>query len=231
LPGTYQCNDAKRRIADEAPSRAACGLPETGFVFCCFNNNYKIAPAIFAIWMRLLAQVESSVLWLLADNPAAMRNLRVCAQAHGIASERLIFAERTSLEQHLARHARADLFLDTLPYGAHTTASDALWAGLPVLTCLGESFAGRVGASLLHAAGLPELVAPDRAAYEARALQYARDPIALAAIRERLIHNRGDCALFDTARFTRHLEAAYGAMMARLRGGEPPQAFAVAPIP
>ena len=222
LPDTYQCNDSRRPIAESAPSRAAAGLPETGFVFCCFNNNYKIAPETFDIWMGLLREVPESVLWLLDDNRDATRNLRREAQARGVAPERLIFAPRAGVEEHLARHRLADLFLDTLPYGAHTTASDALWAGLPVLTVLGESFAGRVAASLLHAVGLPELVADSLKTYETRALQLAREPGALTAVKEKLAANRDTQPLFDTARITRNLEAAYIAMWQRQQRGEPP---------
>jgi len=222
LPGSYQCNDSKRRIAETTPTRAEAGLPETGFVFCCFNNNYKITPEVFGIWMRLLHDVKGSVLWLLEGNAAASRNLRNEAAARAVAGERLIFATRQSLEDHLARHRLADLFLDTLPYNAHTTASDALWAGLPVLTVLGETFAGRVAASLLHAVGLPELIAPSVAAYEKLALHLARDPAALTELKARLARNRLAFPLFDTSHFTSSLEAAYLAMIERHCRGEPP---------
>src|SRR4029453_18065999 len=158
LPDTYQPNDRTRETADTPTDRASAGLPPDGFVFCCFNNSYKIQPPVFDVWMRLLQGVEGSVLWLLADNAAATRNLKREAAARGIDPERLVFAPRRDLPEHLARHRLADVFLDTLPYNAHTTASDALWAGLPVVTCKGNTFAGRVAASLLHAAGLPELV-------------------------------------------------------------------------
>ena len=158
LPDCYQVNDTKRKIAERAPTRQEMGLPEQAFVFCCFNNNWKITPAMFDVWMRLLHQVEGSVLWLLWDNESAERNLRKEAQRRGIDPSRLVFAGRLPPDEHLARHRLADLFLDTLPYNAHTTASDALWAGLPVLTCKGEAFAGRVAASLLHAVGVPELI-------------------------------------------------------------------------
>src|SRR5262249_42315050 len=152
------------------------GLPDSGFVFCCFNNSYKILPDTFAIWMRLLKAVEGSVLWLLEDNPTAAKNLRREADARGVDPTRLIFAPRAPLDEHLARHRLADLFLDTLPYNAHTTASDAVWAGLPVLTCPGTSFASRVATSLLCTIGLPDLVMETAAAYEAKALELARDP-------------------------------------------------------
>ena len=158
LPDCYQPNDRQRRIAVATPGRREAGLPENGFVFCCFNNNYKLTPDVFSLWMRLLHRVEGSVLWLLEDNAAAAANLRREAAARDIDPSRLVFAPRADLPDHLARHRLADLFLDTLPVNAHTTASDALWAGLPVLTCVGEAFAGRVAASLLRAAGLPELV-------------------------------------------------------------------------
>src|SRR6185369_17109332 len=182
LPDTYQCNDSKRRIAEHTPTRTEAGLPEQGFVFCCFNNNFKIQPEVFDVWMRLLAAIEGSVLWLIEDNVAAARNLTREASARGIAAERLIFAPRVDLEVHLARHRVADLFLDTLPYNAHTTASDALWAGLPVLTRIGQTFAGRVAASLLSAIDLPELVVSSLQDYEAAALRLARNPTELAAL-------------------------------------------------
>ena len=212
LPGSYQVNDRQRLIAPEAPSREACGLPAEGFVFCCFNNNYKISPAVFDVWMRLLRQVPGSVLWLLQDNPDAMANLRAETQARGVEAQRLVFAGRVPLPEHLARHRHAGLFLDTLPYNAHTTASDALWAGLPVLTCLGKSFAGRVAASLLHAAGMPELVAADLQEYESRAYQLATDTALLEDTRARLWARRGTCALFDSDAFRQHLEAVYQTM-------------------
>ncbi len=228
LPDTYQCNDGARDDTGPAKARAEYGLPETGFVFCCFNNNFKILPDLFKIWMRLLARVDGAVLWLMADNANAARNLAQAASEHGIAPDRLIFAPRIGVADHLARHRAADLFLDTLPYGAHTTASDALWAGLPVITCLGSTFAGRVGASLLSAIGLPELVARSLEEYEALVLKLVRDPAALAAIKEKLARNRDTHALFDTSRFTRNLEAALITMWERHRRGEPRQGFTAA---
>ena len=228
LPGSYQVNDRQRAVAPETPSRAAAGLPAEGFVFCCFNNNYKITPGMFDIWMRLLAQVEGSVLWLLQDNDEAAANLRKEAAARGIDPTRLVFAARMGLPEHLARQRLADLFLDTLPYNAHTTCSDALWVGLPVLTCLGHSFAGRVAASLLRAADMPELICEDLAAYEARALQLATHPEELRGLRTRLEQGRLGCALFDTDRFRRGLEQAFQVMHARQRDGMAPQGFAVA---
>ena len=227
LPDTYQANDSKRRIAERTPTRAESGLPESGFVYCCFNNNYKITPDIFDVWMRLLDKVNGSALWLLEDNDTASRNLRREAQERGIAPERLVFAPRKGLEEHLARHRLADLFLDTLPYNAHTTASDALWAGLPLLTCQGTTFPGRVGTSLLHAVGLPELVARDLTEYETLALRLAMSPSALASIRAKLARNRTTMPLFDTERFRRHIESAYAIMWERNQRGEPPASFAV----
>jgi predicted O-linked N-acetylglucosamine transferase (SPINDLY family) len=230
LPDCYQPNDAKRPVAERTPDRAEAGLPASGFVFCCFNNNYKITPAVFDVWMRLLKRVDGSVLWLLEDNVAAARNLRSEAQRQGVAPERLILAPRVPLEDHLARHRLADLFLDTLPYNAHTTGSDALWMGLPLLTCMGHTFPGRVAASLLDAIGVPELIAGSLPDYEARALDLALAPARLAAVRARLARNRASCALFDTERFRRHLESAYATMWERQRRGEPPEGFSVASL-
>lgn len=227
LADCYQVNDRGREIPGKPPTRAACGLPDRGFVFCCFNNNYKIAPDIFAIWMRLLQEVPGSVLWLLSDNPGAEDNLRRAAVAAGIAPARLVFAPRAHLSEHMARHALADLFLDTLPLNAHTTASDALWAGVPVLTCPGRSFGARVAGSLLHAAGLPELVVPTLAAYEAAALRLAREPQLVAGLKAKLAAARRTAPLFDTDATRRQLEAAYATMWQRWQRGEPPRSFAV----
>jgi len=222
LPQTYQSTDNRREISVRPFSRADCNLPETGFVFCCFNNNYKIAPDIFDIWMRLLLAVPGSVLWLLETGDGVAGRLRTEAQARGVAPERLIFAHRLPSPEHLARHRLADLFLDTFHYNAHTTASDALWAGLPVLTRLGNTFASRVAASLLRAAGLPELITETTEDYEALALALARDPDRLQSIRQKLAAQRDTCALFDTPRFTRAIEAAYHAMWDRHMQGLPP---------
>jgi len=223
LPDTYQVNDSKRPIADRLFTRAECGLPEGGFVFCCFNNNYKVTLEIFDIWMRLLKTVESSVLWLLEDNISATKNLSAEAQGRGIAPERLVFAKRIELSEHLARHRLADLFLDTLPYNAHTTASDALWAGLPVLTCLGNTFPGRVAASLLNAIGLPELITHNLDEYEALALKLATNPQWLLSLRQKLEVNRSTHRLFDTAAFTKHIESAYVSMWTRHQAGLAPE--------
>jgi len=215
LPRSYQPNDRQRAIA-AAPTRAAQGLPDGAFVFACFNNTYKIAPAMFARWMRILAAVDGSVLWLLQDNDAATANLRATAALHGIAAERLHFAPRLRVDEHLARHACADLFLDTLPYNAHTTASDALWAGLPVLSCRGTTFPGRVGASLLHALDLAdELVVDDIAAYESRAIALAREPARVTRVRERLAQARATAPLWDTPAYARALEALFAQALGR----------------
>ena len=229
LPETYQANDSARRVAERAPSRAEAGLPGSGFVFASFNNSYKITPAVFDVWMRLLRAIDGSVLWLLQDNETATANLKREAEARGVEPRRLIFARRVDVAEHLARQRLADLFLDTLPCTAHTTASDALWVGLPVLTVLGTTFAGRVAASLLHAIGLPELVTSSLADYETLALSLARDPAALSRLKAKLQDNRLVYPLFDTARFTRNLESAYEAMWNRTQRGEPPTSFAIAP--
>lgn len=227
LPNSYQVNDSKRYISDREFSRVELGLPAEGFVFCCFNNNYKIMPSTFDGWMRILQAVEGSVLWLLEDNPLAADNLRREAVARGVAAERLVFAPRMPLDEHLARHRHADLFLDTLPYNAHTTASDALWAGLPVLTCAGSAFASRVAASLLHAVGLPELVVDTQHEYEARAIALARDAHAILALHDKLKSLLPQAPLFDTRRFARDIEAAYVAMHERALQGLPPDVIEV----
>jgi protein O-GlcNAc transferase len=226
LPGCYQPNDSRRDTA-AVPSRRDCGLPPEGFVFCCFNGSWKITPAFFAIWTRLLRAVPGSVLWLLDSNPLARRNLRREAEARGVDPQRLVFAPIAPIAEHLARHRHADLFLDTLPCNAHTTASDALWAGLPVLTCAGETFAGRVAASLLAAVGLPELIVPSLEAYERLALDLARTPQRLRVLRARLETGRPAAALFDTSGYARNIEAAYARMWETWRNGEHPAAFAV----
>lgn len=222
LPNSYQANDRKRAIGARPGGRSESGLPRDAFVYCCFNASYKIGPDAFAAWMRILHAVASGVLWLIEETPVVAANLRRAAARAGIDPERLVFARRVPLAEHLARHACADLFLDTWPCNAHTTASDALWAGLPVLTRVGGSFAGRVGASLLAALGLPELVTPDTAAYEAEAVALARDAARLASMSERLAANRLRQPLFDTELTTRHLEAAFAAMHARAVAGSGP---------
>ena len=229
LPDFYQVTDSKRRIAEQTPTRVEAGLPEKSFVFCCFNNHYKITRQLFDIWMRLLERVPDSVLWLSQPNPAAQENLRKEAQARGVDPGRLVFAPRIKLEEHLARQRLADLFLDTLPYNAHTTASDALQAGLPVLTCAGETFPARVAGSLLHAVGLPELVTQNLQEYEALALKLATEPALLGETRRKLERNRLIAPCFDTDRFRRHIESAYTTMWEIWQRGEKPKAFAVRP--
>jgi predicted O-linked N-acetylglucosamine transferase (SPINDLY family) len=215
LPHSYQVNDAKRQISDRVFTREEVGLPPTGFVFCCFNNNYKITPDTFDGWMRILQAVPDSVLWLLTDNPTAATNLCKEAELRGVSAKRLVFAPLLGLAEHLARHRLADLFIDTLPCNAHTTASDALWAGLPVLTCMGEAFASRVAASLLKAVGLPELITESQPAYEALAIELANHPEKLAGIKLKLERNRLTTPLFDTTSYARHLEALYTEMYAK----------------
>jgi len=222
LPNSYQVNDTSRVIANRQFTRAELGLPEQGFVFCCFNNNYKITPVVFDSWMRILHHVEGSVLWLLEDNATAARNLRLAATARGINSERIIFAQRLALPEHLARHRLADLFLDTLPCNAHTTTSDALWAGLPVLTCMGEAFASRVAASLLSAVGLPELITTNLDDYQVLAIQLATHPEQLDALKQKLADNRLTTPLFDTELFTQHIESAFQMMFDRYQAGLAP---------
>jgi predicted O-linked N-acetylglucosamine transferase (SPINDLY family) len=222
LPDSYQVNDRARSISDTKFTRAEFGLPPAGFVFCCFNNSYKIVPACFHAWMRILTRVPDSVLWLSDLNPFAKNNLRREAERRGVSAERLVFAQRMpSSPDHLARQRLADLFLDTLPYNAHTTASDALWAGLPVLTCIGNAFPGRVAASLLRAIQLPELIAQTPSQYEDLAVEMANDTGRLGDIRLRLADNRTRAPLFDTQRFTTHLEAAYREIHARKQAGMP----------
>ncbi len=221
LPDCYLITDDRRVIAQRTPSRSECGLPEDGFVFCCFNNTYKLGPETFGVWMRLLTATPGSVLWLSEANATAQANLRREAEQSGVAASRLIFASRLpDVADHLARQRQADLFLDTLPYNAHTTACDALWAGVPLLTCLGTTFVGRVAASLLKAIGLDELITHSLADYEALALKLAHDPTALAALRERLARNKTSFPLFDTARTTRQIETAYTMMWQRYQSRE-----------
>lgn len=227
LPGSYQPNDDRQRILDQTPSRATHGLPERGTVFCCFNRSYKVERQTFAAWMRILSAVPGSVLWLLWSNAATESRLREAASLAGVDPARLVFAQRTSKPEHLARHRVADLFLDTHTVNAHTTASDALWAGLPLLTWPGESFASRVAASLLEAVGLPELVVSSLADYEGTAIALGRDGERLGRLRARLANNRLKTPLFRTADYARGLERAIETMQARQLRGERPEAFAV----
>jgi predicted O-linked N-acetylglucosamine transferase (SPINDLY family) len=215
LPGSYQINDSLRPRPPPS-TRAAHGLGETDFVFCHFNYSYKIAPEMFAVWLRLLESVPSSVLWLLEGNTLLAANLRKEAARAGIDPTRLVFAPPLETAAHLSRLALGDLFLDSLPYNAHTTASDALWAGLPLLTCRGTAFAGRVAASLLQAVGLPELIANSLDEYASLAIKLAKDRALLQSYRNRLTHDPARLPLFDTVRTTRHIEAAYAGMMERL---------------
>jgi protein O-GlcNAc transferase len=230
LPGCFQVNDSTHKISARTPSRTEAGLPERGFVFCCFNGHYKITAPVFDIWMGLLKAIDGSVLWLIQSNEVAAANLRREALARGVDPVRLVFAPRMDPVDHLARHRLADVFLDTLPINAGATASDALWAGLPIVTRIGETFPGRMSASLLHAIGLPELVTRSIEDYQALALRLAGDPVLLAAIRRRLNDNRRTTPLFDTDRSRRHIEAAYTTMCEIHRRGESPRSFRVEPL-
>lgn len=227
LPDSYQATDAERPIPSTAPARSEVGLADDAFVYCAFNRASKITPPLFDIWMRLLTKTAGSVLWLLDADPAARENLKREAVARGVAAERIVFAPHVSAGEHLARHRLADLFLDTLPYNSHTSASDALWAGLPVLTCLGTAFAGRVAASLLSAVGVPELVTRSLDEYESLALRLAHDSELRAALKNKLVSHRTTWPLFDTARMTRHVEKAFNEMWRRHCAGETPASFAV----
>lgn len=226
LPDCYQPNDDQRAIAATKQSRAACGLPEKAFVFCSFNRPSKIAPAVFAVWMDVLRAVPNSVLWLLEINADAASNLRRAAQAHRVDPARLVFAPFVGSPENLARLRNADLILDTLPYNAHTTLSDALWAGIPAVTCRGKTFAGRVGASLLRAAGLSELITDSLSDYAALALALARDPDRLDALFAKL-ENPARLPLFESVRYTRNIEKAYSRMAELQRTGRRPEAFSI----
>ena len=227
LPNSYQVNDRRRAIAPIQFTKPELGLPEDAFVFCCFNNSFKITPDVFDTWVRVLKAVDASVLWLLQDNPTAAMNLQKEAALRGLNPARLVFAKRMGLSEHLARHKMADLFLDTLPCNAHTTASDALWAGLPVLTCIGESFASRVAGSLLNAIGLPELITQTSEDYEALAIELATKPSKLQSIKAQLAADRLTTPLFDTSLFTQHIEAAYEKMYERYQADFLPEHFEV----
>jgi predicted O-linked N-acetylglucosamine transferase (SPINDLY family) len=223
LPNSFQVNDGKRRISEKIFDRSDLGLPADAFVFCCFNNTSKILPESFDGWMRILAHVDNAVLWLLDDNSQASGNLRKEAAARGVSGDRLIFAPRIGVAEHLARHRCADLFLDSLPFNAHSTASDALWAGLPVLTRPGAAFSGRVAASLLRAVGLPQLIAPNQEQYEKLAVDLATNPLRLDQIRRALAVNKLTKPLFDTRLFTHQLESAYRAIIERHDAGLAPE--------
>ena len=219
MPHSYQINDRNRAISETTPTRAECGLPDDAFVFCCFNNSYKITPAEYDIWMRLLVEVPNSVLWLLDTGPTTKCNLLKEAEARGVDTNRLIFAPRMDLDAHLARHRLADLFLDTFIVNAHTTASDALWAGLPVLTVAGKQFAARVSASLLSAIHMPELIATTPSEYEAMALKIATEAGLASDLKQKLGDNRLTTPLFDTESFVRDLEAAFDLAYSRWQQG------------
>jgi predicted O-linked N-acetylglucosamine transferase (SPINDLY family) len=227
LPDCFQPNDERRAISAKVPLRRDLALPQTGFVFCCFNNNYKINPPCFEVWMRLLREIPGSILWILGDEPAVEANLRIEAERRGVAHQRLVFARRIPYPDHLARLQCADLFLDTVPFNAGTTASDALWAGLPILTCAGQTFAARMAGSLLRAMRLPELITSNLEEYEALALELARTPQRLNELRRRVAQNRVTSPLFDGGRICRHLESAYTAMWRRTEFGMPPDSFSV----
>jgi protein O-GlcNAc transferase len=222
LPHTYQVNDTRKPTPTRRWTRQEAGLPEQGVVFCCFNNAYKISPERFRTWMRILRRVEGSVLWLFQGEPQAIANLRREAATAGVDPERLVFAGFLPLAEHLGRYALADVFLDTGPYNAHTTASDALWCGVPVITRVGQAFAGRVAASLLGAVGLPEGVAESEQAYEDLAVEWASEPTCLAGLHDRLIAKRESAPLFDIAKTTRAIECAFAEMVGRQRSGLAP---------
>jgi predicted O-linked N-acetylglucosamine transferase (SPINDLY family) len=224
LPDSFIPFDSSYAIAEKTFMRPELGLPPEGFVFCCFNNGFKITPAIFDSWMRILTRAENSVLWLSPTNPTFATNLRKEAFRRGVEPRRLVFAARlASLPEHLARLRAADLFLDTFPYNAHASALDALWAGLPVLTCEGRSFASRVAASVLRTIDLPQLITGSLSQYEDTATSLAQDPVRLSRIREALAYNRASTALFDTSRYTKNLEATYERIHDRHHSGAAPE--------
>jgi predicted O-linked N-acetylglucosamine transferase (SPINDLY family) len=227
LPNCYQVNDRKREISDKVFNRKGEGLPENAFVFCCFNNTYKILPEIFSVWIQLLKELPDTVLWLLEKNEAAKENILLEARKLGVSSNRIIFAKKTKKEEHLARQRLADLFLDTFPYGAHTTASDALWVGLPLITMIGKSFQSRVAASLLHSVGHPELVAADLAGYKALIVELVKNPAQLQAIRSHLESQKLNLPLFDTPSFVKSIESAYIQMYQHAIDEKVPQTFYV----
>ncbi len=227
IPNSYMVNLSKIEVADTALIRFEHGLPDTGFVFCCFNNSFKITPTTFAGWMRILKAVEGSVLWLFEGNNSTIQNLITEALKFGINKSRLVFAKHMPVEEHLNRIKLADLFIDTLPCNAHTTSSDALRMGLPVLTCIGKSFASRIAASLLNAVNLPELITTTQEQYEALAIELATQPEKLKLIKAKLAHNLPTAPLYDTPLFTRHLESAYLTMYDRYQNGFAPEHIVV----
>ena len=227
LPHCYQPNDGTKKIGTTVFKREELGLPEEGFVFCCFNNSYKIVPRVFDSWARILKRIDGSVLWLFKSNELAPSNLMKEATARDISPDRLVFADRMPLADHLARHQLAGLFLDTLPYNAHTTASDALWTGLPVLTQTGTTFPGRVATSLLNAVGLPELAVRTQQEYEETAVRLATHPAELALLRDKLLKNKPTAPLFNTRQYTRHIERAFRAMFDRHKQGSGPAPISI----
>ena len=222
LPNCYMPQDNTRQISNKPISRVDCGLPENGFVFCCFNNSFKISPNEFDVWMRLLNKIEGSVLWLFKANEWSESNLRNEAGKRGVDADRLVFADKLPLEEHLGRLRLADLFLDTFNFNAHTTASDALWAGIPVVTKIGKSFAARVAGSLLNAIELPELITTTEKEYEALALSLATDPNKLTKIKKKLSEKKNSTSLFNTETYTKNLEQAYMQAYQRYANGLPP---------
>lgn len=227
LPNCYQANDNKRVISEKEFTRSDFGLPQDVFVYCCFNNNYKITPQIFKIWMSILKNTSKTVLWLLKDNELAAKNLLAQARQYGVSTDRIIFADRCEPAEHLARHQLADLFLDTFPYNAHTTASDALWSGLPILTYVGSTFPGRVTSSLLSGLGVTELIAGSQKDYGDMAISFANNPLELLSIRKKIEIKKLTCALFDTRQFTQNLENAFRLMHSRASANLPPEHFKI----
>jgi predicted O-linked N-acetylglucosamine transferase (SPINDLY family) len=223
LPNSYQVNDTKRQISDLVLQRSSVGLPESSFVFCSFNNSYKIMPKTFEIWMNILKNVDKSVLWLLADNELMKENIHKEAQRLGVIKDRIIFSSRQDLPDHLARHRLADIFLDTWPCNAHTTCSDALWVGLPVLTLIGESFASRVGASLLKAIGLEEMIMHTPETYQMKAIELGNNPNKVKIIKEKLMSNISSAPLFDIHLYVQHIEMAFRKMYEIYQNDQPPQ--------
>ena len=222
MPHSYQVNDRSRVISDRVFTKQEVGLPEEGFVFACFNSNYKITPDVFDVWVRILQSVEGSVLWLYEENKTAAINLRKEAKNRGLSPSRLVFAPKMELSEHLARHKLADLFIDTLPCNAHTTASDSLWAGLPILTCMGESFASRVAASLLNAIEMPELITSSLQEYEKLAIALGNDPQRVQALKQKLQHNKLTTPLFDSSLFTENIENLFEQMRQRYQHAKYP---------
>jgi predicted O-linked N-acetylglucosamine transferase (SPINDLY family) len=226
LPHTYQPNDSKKETATRLNDRSFFNLPEDAFVYCSFNNSYKITPEMFSIWCDILQSVENSVLWILVDNPDAETNLADAFLKHGLARERLIFTSRMPLKEHLSRHLHANLFLDTLPCNAHTTCSDALWAGLPVVTCTGHTFSGRVASSLLKAAQLDELITTSLEDYKKLAIELGRNPVLLANIKVKM-QNIRDTPLFNTRTYTQKLETAFEQVFQRYQAGLEPESLSI----